>query len=103
MTTPVIKLLTWWMLDSEYESKLSPTNRHSLGGGIWEARSAFIKDESRAYEFVCVMPFHDDVKIGDTRKMYEDVVIMMCHQVTLTHLQKPDKRDVAIDSIFSTD
>lgn len=102
MVGPTIKSLTWWTLDSEYESKVSGTNTHVLGGGIWEARSAFINEDSRAYEFVCVISFHADVKLGDTRKMYEDVVLALCHPVTLTHLPKPDKRDVAIDDILSS-
>jgi hypothetical protein len=100
MIGPTIKLLTWWMIDPAFESRSPSDDSHIISHGIWEARSVFINEDSRAYEFVCIMPHHDSIKIGDKRKMYEDVVLAMCHPVTLTHLPKLDKRDVAIDNIL---
>ncbi len=100
MRGPTVKLLTWWMLDSKTEVGMTPSDG-LISHGIWEARSVYITDDKRVYEFVCVMPHHNDIKLGDRRKMYEEVILMLCHPVMITHLPKLDKRDEAINSIIS--
>jgi len=81
-----VKLLTLWMMDKEFEPK--EPDEHMISCGVWETRSVFYKDNSRVYELACVLPMHRNLKIGDTRKMYEDVILALCHPVKITHLPK---------------
>jgi hypothetical protein len=80
-----VKLLTLWMIDKELQDEPS---EHIISCGIWETRSVFYIDNKRAYELVCVVPMHKDIKLGDTRKMYEEVILSLCHPVEITHLPK---------------
>jgi hypothetical protein len=82
-----IKLLTLWMMDKEFLQRDPST--HFISCGIWQTQSVFYDvDDNRAYEFVCVWPMHKDLKFGDTRKMYEETILHMCHQIEITHLPK---------------
>ncbi len=90
LDTPVkVKLLTLWMIDKEYETK--DVNKHSISHGVWETISVFIKEGKRAYQLKCVWPAHKDLKTGETRKMYEDVLLELCHQVKIVDLPKKIK------------
>jgi hypothetical protein len=81
-----VKLLTLWMMDKEFEPR--EPDEYMISCGMWETCYVFYKDNHRAYELMCVLPMHKDLKIGDTRRMYEDVILALCHPVQITHLPK---------------
>ncbi len=81
-----VKLLTLWMKDNEYAD--DKVCKYSISHGIWETIGVFIHNGRRAFNLRCVWPMHKDLKIGDTRKMSEDALIMLSHQVEITHLPK---------------
>lgn len=89
-TPPKVKLLTLWMFDAHLETPAREPNDHFISHGIWETRSAFFKDDRRAYELVCRMPMHPKLQVGDTRRMYEDVILGLCHQVVIQSLPKQE-------------
>lgn len=98
MTAVVIKLLTLWMLDDKFES-----NEPAIGiisKGIWETQGVQEIEDSRIYDLVCVMSYHKDIKVGDKKRMNEDVIIGLCHEVKLSHLPKVNKRDVIISNLL---
>lgn len=84
-----VKLLTLWMMDQEFEPR--EPDEHFISLGMWETRSVFNEPGKRWYELVCVLPMHKNLKIGDTRKMYEDVILALCHPVQITHLPKIER------------
>lgn len=84
-----VKLFTLWMMDKQFESR--DPYEHMISLGIWETRSVMYKDNQRAYELFCVMPMSDKLKIGDTRRMYEDAILALCHPVMITHLPKIER------------
>lgn len=93
-----VKLLTLWMIDDEYQSTdLSPV---IIGHGIWETRGVDEINGDRIYDLVCVTSYHKDLKVGDKRRMNEESIMVLCHEVKLIHLPKVNKRDVIIDSVL---
>lgn len=87
-TEPKIKLLTWWMLDKQFHQD---KDSHFLSCGIWETIGVQETNQGRVYEFRCILPSSDGVQVNDKRKMHEDVIIALCHQVEINHLPKLKK------------
>lgn len=88
MANPKVKLLTWWMRDDTYIHTSSEYERRTLSHGIWETIGVKEAEKGRVYRLRCVMPMHRDQPIMDEAEMYEEVLTLLCHQVTLTHLPK---------------
>ncbi len=81
-----VKLLTFWMRDKEFPIK--EPHKHFISHGVWQTSAVEWKDHKRVYELTCAWPMHDKRKVGDTIKMYEGVLIALCHPVEITHLPK---------------
>jgi hypothetical protein len=77
---PTIKLMKLFALKEKYDYKF---DADFICQGIWKTQSVFYKDGHRAYELVCVAPFYETVKRGDTRKMYEDTIIATCDRIEI--------------------
>lgn len=96
----IIKLLSLWVLDNEYET--SSIDNLFISHGIWEATGVEIKEltdnngktsVSRVYTLTCVAPARRDLKIGETRKMHENTILYLCHPIEIKHLEKLIKND----------
>lgn len=99
---PIIKLLKLYAFGRKYKDEF---NEHFICCGIWETRSVKEEDGKRVYEFSCVAPFDFRVKTGDTRRMYEEVIIALCDEIEI--VRKPIKeqeceRSIATDDDSST-
>lgn len=91
MDTPVtIKLLTLWCLDNDYLPR--KPKKYMCTHGLWETYAVQIIEENgfkhRVYSLRCILPYHPERKVGDTCRMYEGVILGLCHPVTITHLPK---------------
>jgi hypothetical protein len=91
----IIKLLSLWVLDSEYET--DTIDKNFISHGIWQACGVELKEStdingkvttSRAYTMVCVAPARSDLKIGESRVMHENAILYLCHPVEIKHLSK---------------
>lgn len=85
---PTVKLLTLWMRDNGFEER--QVSDSFICYGIWETFEVLEEGNSRVYTLRCVWPMHRDLKVGDERKMYELVILALCHQVKIQHLPKVD-------------
>lgn len=85
---PKVKLLTLWVLDWNYQSNQPSDN--TISHGIWETIEVEVLENKtgRVYTLVCVSPNHPSLKVGDKRRMYESVIIELCHRVVIRHLPK---------------
>lgn len=92
MNPPIIKLMTLWVVDNQYESR--KPDSFLITHGIWETRSVEHQNGVRVYGFVCVSSSHKDIKIGDRRKIQEEIILTFCHQVVITHLPKVKYEEV---------
>lgn len=81
LTKPVIKLFKKYAANPYYDNVFDDS---IICCGIWETRAVFIEKGKRIYEFICAIPFNDKVKRGDTRKMYEQVIVAICEKVEIT-------------------
>lgn len=102
----MIKLLTLWMLDDEYQSKEVST--HIISHGIWETvgveeRLSEKKEKIRIYQLCCIQSYHKKLKIGDIVYMAEDLIRELCHEVKLIHLPKTprNKPEIKLSKTFS--
>ncbi|MES2287513.1 MAG: hypothetical protein V4547_17595 [Bacteroidota bacterium] len=82
---PIVKLLTFWMRDKDWE--LTPCSS-LISHGVWQTCAVEIIEGKRAYTFKCAWPMHNDLKVGDKRRMWESVTLYLCHQVELKHFEK---------------
>lgn len=83
LNKPVVKLLTLWMLDDNFEHRFSSVPDHYISGGIWEARGVEVKDETRIYNMICLFPNRPDLDKGTVIKMDEIMLVELCHEVKI--------------------
>lgn len=88
LNKPVVKLLTLWMLDDNFEHRFSSIPDHYISGGIWEARGVEVKDGTRIYSMVCLSPNRPDLAKGTVIKMDEIMLIELCHEVKIVKQPK---------------
>ena len=80
---PLIKLFTWWM----------PNGKNLIiPDGIWETISVSGIDNKRNYVLRCICSFDREIKQGDKINHWEEVIILLCHQVKIEHLPKIDHK-----------
>lgn len=103
---PIVKLFKNYAIKQD----LQPSFDESfICEGIWTTNSVEEKEDGhRVYGFVCTVPFSTRVKIGDTRKMYEEVVIALCERIeiqryTLLNSTPNDEVSDTTDDASSTD
>jgi len=91
-----ITLLSFWMLNDNAIVAADP-DEHVISHGIWRVISVEAKKGWRYYTFDCIMPMHKSLIIGEKRTMNEQVIMAMCHPVTITHLPVPvDYKEIKI-------
>ena len=85
-----IKLYTLWELKREYQP--IDTNDHTICHGLWQVNGySDLDKKSITIHFKCVMPYKSTIKIGDTRKMYVDVVKHICKERMIIDVDDWDK------------
>lgn len=83
---PKIKLLTFWKRDREYEKTVC---NHFISHGIWQTVEVeFNEIHGRIYTLRCVMPMHKDLHLNKEIRMWEDVILSICHPVAIIDLPK---------------
>jgi hypothetical protein len=89
MLGPVkVYLLTLWVIDNKY-SMLSPDKMPGcITNGIWQVCGVEEKEDHRIYNLICLQSYHKDIKVGDKKKMHEDILIYFCHEVKIVDQPK---------------
>jgi hypothetical protein len=85
---PKIKLLTLWKLDDHKQIFYSKPDDSVISHGIWETSGVELTDKGRLYTMTCRLPGHKSQNIGDEIKMYDWLLIEMCHEVKICSLPK---------------
>ena len=87
---PIIKLLKLFSLHRDYETQ--KVCQHHVSNGVWETLSVEEKSDEnkkfkRIYTLQCVISWHPNLKIGETRKMNEESIIVLCDEMKLQRLK----------------
>lgn len=88
LNKPIVKLLTLWMLDENFEYRFDSVPDHYISGGIWEARGVEVNERMRIYSMICLSPNRPDLAKGTVIKMDEKMLIEMCHEVKIVRQPK---------------
>lgn len=87
---PIVKLLKLFALQKNYEPK-DPSD-YKISNGVWttlavEEKIDELKRLKRIYTLQCVVSWHKDLNVGETRRMNEDSIIVLCDEMKLQRLK----------------